>query len=160
MGQIINEAVINMPRAAAWEKLRDLRTARNYVPGVRSIEFNPGQREGVGASRRVVMKNQPPVDETAIAWDEGHGFTLKIHNGEKAPAPFKSLQFRYAIEDAEAGQTRLRCTISYEMGGGLIGKLLEAVVIRPALQRSNTAVATNLKTFYETGRPTNTELAA
>jgi hypothetical protein len=146
------ETVIAMPRADVWDKLRDLRTARHYVPGVTEIELSTSQREGIGASRKVFMKGREPVDETAIAWQDGSGFTLKIHNGEKPPSPFKLATFQYAIEDAPGGQTRLRGTFSYEMAGGIFGWLLEKLVVRRALERSNAAVAANMKRFYETGQ--------
>ena len=149
------EIVIAKPRAQVWEQLRDLRVARNYVPGVTSIEYNSSQHQGVGASRRVVMKKRAPVDETAIAWEDGKGFTLKIHHGDKAPAPFKWATYRYEIDDAPGGYTRVRGTFSYQMALGLFGLLLDAVVIRRSIEQSNAAVAANMKKFYETGEASN-----
>lgn len=107
MGALTFEAVIAMPRADVWAKLRDLQMARHYVKGVTAIELNTSQREGVGASRKVFMKDRPPVDETVIAWEDGRGITLKIHNGDKAPAPFKWAKFQYVIEDGPSGKTRV-----------------------------------------------------
>ena len=157
MGAVSSEAVIALPRAEVWAKLRDLRMARHYVGGVIAIEFNAGPREGIGASRRVFMKGRA-VDETAIAWEEGRGFTLKIHNGEARPAPFKWATFRYVIEDAPGAQTRFHGTFAYEMAGGLFGWLLEMLVVRPALKRSQALLGPNMKKFYETGQITNPAL--
>jgi carbon monoxide dehydrogenase subunit G len=155
MGEVNFEMVIALPRADVWEKLRDLRTARHYVPGVTAIEMNTSQHEGIGASRKVFMKGRAPVDETAVAWKDGRGFTLKIHNGEKPAAPFKWATYRYLIEDTPNAQTRVNGTFTYEMAGGFLGRLLEAFVGKRALERSSTAVAANMKKFYETGEPTN-----
>jgi polyketide cyclase/dehydrase/lipid transport protein len=152
MGEVTFDIIIAMSRADAWEKLRDLRCARHYVPGVTAIEMNTAQREGVGASRKVFMKNRSPVDETAIAWEDQHGYTLNLHNGDKPPTPFKRATFQYLLEDAPGAQTRVRGTFSYEMAPGLLGRMLEALVLRRALKRSNTAVAANMKRFYETGQ--------
>jgi carbon monoxide dehydrogenase subunit G len=155
MSEVKFEVVIALPRSEVWEKLRDLRTARHYVPGVTAIEMNTSQHEGVGASRKVFMKGRAPVDETAVVWEDGDGFTLKIHNGEKAPAPFKWATYRYSIADAPNGQTRVRGTFTYEMAGGLFGRILEALVVKRAVERSSAAVAANMKAFYETGRAAN-----
>ena len=158
MGKVSVEAVLAMPRAQVWDRLRDLRLARHYVLGVTQIEFNPGPREGVGASRKVFMKGRAPVDETAVEWLEQRGYTLKIHNGEQGPKPFKSASFQYELADAANNQTHFRGTFAYEMGGGVFGWLLERLLIRAAVARSNAALGINMKTFYETGKTTNPAL--
>jgi Polyketide cyclase / dehydrase and lipid transport len=149
MGEVTFEIVIAMPRTAVWAKLRDLRSARHYVPGVTAIELNTSRREGVGASRKVFMAKRRPMDETAIAWEDERGYTLKIHDGEKPPAPFKSATFQYLLDDAPGAQTRVRGTFAYEMSG-LFGWLLEVFVLKRALARSNATVAANMKSYYET----------
>src|SRR3974377_1266949 len=110
MKQAVMETIIAMPRTAVWTKMRDLRMPRFYVEGVTSIEFNPGPHEGVGASRKILMKGRSHVGETVIEWEEGKSFTLKVHNGERQVAPFKSATIQYAIEDAPGNQTRFRAT--------------------------------------------------
>lgn len=155
MGQATTEAVIAMPRARAWEKLRDLSVAQNYVPGVTGVELTTGQREGVGASRRVFSKGRPPLDETVVEWQDGTGFMLKLHNGEKPPAPFKEAYFSYALADAPDGQTLFRGTLSYEMPWGAFGKLLDALVLNRLLAPTTTAIGPALKQFYETGKSAN-----
>jgi hypothetical protein len=155
MRELAFETIIARPRAEVWAQLRDLRAARHYVPGVTAIEYNSSLHEGVGASRKVFMTKRPPVDETAIAWIDGQGFTLKVHNAEKAPAPFTWATFQYEIADAPGGQTWIRGTFCYEMGLGLFGRLLEILVIRRSIQRSNAAVGANMKRYYETGHSSN-----
>lgn len=155
MTELSFEAVIARSRAEVWDQLRDLRVARHYVPGVTAIELNSAQREGIGASRKVFTKKRAPVDETAIAWEEGCGYTLKIHNGDTPAAPFKWATFQYAIEDAPGGQTLMRGTFSYEMAGGLFGRILNALIVRRAIERTNIALKANTKKFYETGEVTN-----
>jgi len=158
MNKVVMETIIALPRAAVWEKMRDLRLPRFYVTGVTSLEFNPGPHEGVGASRRVLMTRQAPVDETVVEWLEGSSFTLKIHNGEKQVAPFKSATIQYAIEDAPDGQTRFKGTFAYEMAGGLLGGLLDVCLVRPGLKSRNATLGPNMKVFYETGKVMNPNL--
>jgi hypothetical protein len=155
MGAITFEAVIAMPRAHVWAKLRDLQMARHYVAGVTNIELNSAQREGVGASRKVFMQGRQPVDETVIAWQEGRGMTLKIHNGAAAPGPFKWATFQYALEEQPSGHTRVQGTFAYEMAGGIFGRLFDALALRRAIARSHAKLGENMKRFYETGQITN-----
>jgi len=159
MGALTFEAVIAMSRVDVWTRLRDLRTARHYVTGVTAIELNTAQREGVGASRKVFMKGRPPVDETVIAWEDGRAITMKIHNGDRAPAPFKWAKFQYVIEDAPGGQTRVLGTFSYEMAWGFFGRMFDALAVRPAIARTHAVLGANMKEFYETGQATNAAAA-
>jgi hypothetical protein len=158
MNQVVMETSIALPRAAVWDKMRDLRLPRFYVSGVTSIEFNPGPHEGVGASRKVSMTRQSSVDETVIAWEEGRCFTLKIHNGEKQVAPFKSATIQYAIDDAPGEHTRFRATFAYEMAGGMFGRILDVCLVRPGLRRRDATLGPNMKRYYETGQIMNAAL--
>jgi hypothetical protein len=159
MNKVVMETVIALPRAAVWDKMRDLRVPRFYVTGVTAIELNPGPREGIGASRKVMTTKRPPVDETVIAWEEGHCFTLKVHNGDKPIAPFKSATIQYAIENAPGGQTKFRGTFAYEMAGGILGGILDVCLVRPGLRKRNTTLGPNMKIFYETGKVMNSSLS-
>ena len=155
MPELVVGTLIAKPRAEVWKQLRDLLVARHYVPGVTAIEYNSPQREGVGASRKVYMKKRAPVDETAVVWEDGRGFTLKIHNGDKAPSPFKWATFKYEITDAPGAQTAVRLEFAYEMALGVFGRVLDKLVIRPSIERTNATVAANMKKFYETGAASN-----
>ena len=155
MGQVTTEAIIAMPRAEAWAKMRDLSLSPYYVPGVTGVAFTTPQRDGVGASRKILSKGRPPMDETVTAWEEGRGFTLKLHNGDKAPAPFKAAQFRYALEDAPGGQTLFRGTLSYEMPWGALGQLLDTLIFNRLMAPVTAAIGPALKKFYETGKSAN-----
>ena len=155
MPEVSIQMVIAKPRIEVWAQLRDLRVARHYVPGVSAIEYNPGPREGVGASRKVYKHGRAPIDETVIAWEDGRGFTLKIHEGDKPAAPFKWATYQYDLEDVAGGQTRLRGVFAYQMADGFVGRLLGLLVVRPALKRGNVLLESNMRKFYETGEISN-----
>ena len=84
-----HSVVIEMPRAAAWSRLRDLTLAHNYVPGLVKTEVTTALREGVGASRRVYQTQARWIDETVTEWADGQGFLIRLHRGDQgAPPPF------------------------------------------------------------------------
>jgi hypothetical protein len=98
------EIHVDLPRARVWDGLRNLSRAPLYVPNLTGIEFTTAQHEGVGTSRRVFQTNGKSLDETVVKWDDGFGFTLRLHDGDKAPAPFKQAWFDYRIADAPGGR--------------------------------------------------------
>ncbi|MFV0278815.1 MAG: SRPBCC family protein, partial [Parahaliea sp.] len=91
-GQPIEVAVstmVDVPHTRAWQLLRDLSAPHRYVPGLSATEFITAEHEGVGASRKVYQRGSDYLQETVIAWDEGHGFVLRLHRGGEAMKPFR-----------------------------------------------------------------------
>jgi hypothetical protein len=149
-----HSVVIDMPRAAAWSRLRDLTLAHNYVPGLVRTELLSAQREGAGASRRVFQSATRWIDETVTEWHERQGFLIRLHRGDAgAPPPFAEASFRYWLEDAGEGRTRLTTTLSYTPRWGALGRWLDRRVLRKAVGANVRDVATGLKDFYERGKP-------
>lgn len=149
------EILVDLPRAQVWERLRDLGKAHYYVPGLTDTRINTAQREGVGASRTVYQKSMAPMDGTVVEWNEGYGFVLRLHNGDKAPLIFREAFFSYTIADAGPGQTWFRPALIYTLRGGLFGKLFDVLVMRNTSRGMLNKLARSFKQYYETGEPTN-----
>lgn len=150
--------VVNVPRETAWNKLQDLTLAHNYVPGLIRTEITTDKRVGVGASRRVYQNETRGMDETVIEWQDGHGFLIRLHRGDKgAPPPFSEAFFRYRIDDAGNGQTSLTTTLSYVPALGAFGRLLDRWLLNKAIRGTVRDVALSMKAYYESGEPTTPE---
>ncbi len=89
------------------------------------------------------------LHETVIEWNDGEGFLLRLHRGEKPPRPMKEATFRYAIEP-DGVATRIVLSMSYAFGMGRLGPLLENLARRP-IQRNLDEIAVRLPRFWETG---------
>jgi polyketide cyclase/dehydrase/lipid transport protein len=147
------QVLIDLPRDQAWAKLRDISLAHNYVPGIVKTEIVSEQSEGVGASRYVYRNAKSYIQETVEEWQEGSGFLIHLHRGEKPAPPFKDAWFRYALEDAGEGQTRLTTSLMYEMPWGRLGAWLGGKMAG-FVQATISDVAVSMKLYYETGVPT------
>ena len=147
------QIVLDMPRERAWQKLRDISLAHNYVPGIVKTEIVSEPREGVGASRYVYRNARSYIQETVVEWDEGRGFLIRLHRGDKPAPPFRNAWFRYQLADEGADKTLFTASLEYELpwgaAGGWLEKRMEKVV-----QATISDVATSMKLYYETGRPT------
>ncbi len=149
------EVTVDLPRPEIWEGLRDLTRAPLYVPGLTGVEIRTGPREGIGASRRVFQAKGKPLDETVESWDEGYGFRLRLHNGDKPMAPFKAAWFDYRLADAPGGGTLFQPSLIYEMPWGAVGGLLDRLFVAKFATGNVRQVALNFKRHYETGEITN-----
>jgi hypothetical protein len=142
-------ATVAMPRSLAWEKMRDFTAPVNYVPGVLACNITTDMREGVGASRRAITKNIE-LDETVVVWNEGYGFTIRLHDGDKKPPFFAAAYFVYAIAD-DNDKTRLTMAMEYRLPWGLFGRLLNGLLLRFVFAGDVRDITLNMKYCYETG---------
>jgi uncharacterized membrane protein len=149
------EVAIDLPRATVWAGLRDLTRAPRYVPGLTGVRILTQAREGVGASRRVFQAKGKPLDETVVKWEDGFGFRIRLHNGDKPPAPFKEAWFDYRIADGPDGRTLFKPALIYTMPWGPVGAVLDALVVKNFATGNVKQVAINFKRHYETGEITN-----
>lgn len=151
--QVSARVIIDMPRARAWDKLRDISLAHHYVPGIVRTEIVTEQREGVGASRYVYRNERTWIQETVTEWHEGEGFVIRLHRGEKPAPPFRNAWFRYHLEDNGPEQTRFTPSMTYEMPWGGLGRWLEKRMVG-IVESTIRDVAIAMKLYYETGVPT------
>jgi len=151
--EVSAQTVIDMPRPVVWEKLRDISLAHNYVPGIVNTEVVSEQRQGVGASRYVYRNRKSYIQETVIEWDDGQGFTIRLHRGDKPAPPFRSASFRYQLADKEPDQTLFTAILKYEMPWGALGTWLEKKM-KKVVASTVSDVAIAMKLYYETGQPT------
>ncbi len=147
------QTTINMPVNEAWEKLKDLTLAHNYVPGIIDTVITTDNKTGVGASRKVFQTRTRALDETVTEWKENEGFTIRLHKGDK-DAPFKNAFFKYHIEPVSENTTRLTTTMGYTPPLGPAGKVLDKLLLNRIITRVIADVALSMKLFYETGKPT------
>jgi hypothetical protein len=159
MGHIaVYNATVNISAEQAWQKLKDLSLANNYVPGITKCVITTAKKEGVGASRRVSGPQQA-LDETVTEWNEGRGFAIRLHNGDKPAKPFGDANFTYRIDKITDASCKLTCTMTYEMGMGFIGGILHSLFLGNMIRNNIRDVALSMAYFYETGkRPSKDDL--
>ena len=155
------ELPLDLDRAGAWRRLRDLSSPHLYVPGLTAAAFNGPQREGVGASRRVRMGRLLTLDETVTAWREAEGISLRLHGGARGPLPpLRKHFFDYGLAERD-GRVWLVNRMRYEVGLGVLGALLDRLLLRRIMARRLRDVTLAQKIHYETGeRVTPAFLAA
>jgi hypothetical protein len=151
--EVSAQVLIDIPLTAAWEKLRDISLAHNYVPGIVKTVVVSNQTQGVGASRYVYRNEKSYIQETVEEWQEGTGFLIRLHKGDKPAPPFRKAWFRYTLVAHGPGQTQFTASLRYEMPWGRLGAWLEVKIAK--FVRSTIAdVAIAMKLYYETGKPT------
>ena len=151
--EVSTQIVIDQPLDQAWEKLRDISLAHNYVPGIVNTEIVSDNTEGVGASRYVYRNARSYIQETVEEWNEGHGFLIRLHKGDKPAPPFKTAWFRYELEDQGNDKTLFTASMGFELPWGALGSFLEKR-LAGVVKKTIADVACSMKLYYESGEPT------
>lgn len=152
MQTVSAEFEVELSIADAWERLRDLSCPDMYVQGLTAVEITTEQRQGVGASRRVTQGKSFKLDETVTEWQQGKGFTLRLHRGEKTSIPLLTAHFfDYGLRENE-GRVFLHNQMRYQVGLGLFGALLDKLLLRRVMRSQLRDVTLAQKIYYETGQ--------
>ena len=122
--EVSTQVVIDLPITQAWQKLRDISLAHHYVPGIVKTEIVSERAEGVGASRYVYRNAKSYIQETVEEWQDGQGFLIRLHKGDKSAPPFKNGWFRYQLQEQGQQQTLLTTSLKYELPWGPAGRWL------------------------------------
>ena len=148
------QVVIDLPREAAWEKLRDISLAHNYVPGIVNTEIVSDIVEGVGASRYVYRNGSSYIQETVTEWQDLEGFRIRLHKGDAPAPPFREAYFRYHLADQGTDKTLFTASMQFDLPWGGLGRLL-GTLLTGVVQKTIADVACSMKLYYETGEPTS-----
>ncbi|HSC75929.1 MAG TPA: hypothetical protein VLB90_06820, partial [Pseudomonadales bacterium] len=88
-------------------------------------------------------------------WNEGRGFVIRLHNGDKPAKPFKEAQFTYRIDRIDDKSCKLTCTMTYEMSGFM--NFLHSLFLGNLIRNNIRDVALSMASFYETGKKPSKE---
>lgn len=141
---------------ASWTLLRDLTRATHYVPGLSNTVITTDLKEGVGASRIVSHRQFGDMNETVTEWNEGRGFTVRLHKGDKPATPFKEAAFTYALKPARTGhlaECEIHTALSYVLPLGALGRAIDSLLLGKTFRRNVVDTAVCLAEHYRTGEP-------
>ena len=152
-------AYIDLPIEQCWEKLSYFGSAHNYVQNLTGTTITTDAQNGIGASRIVHHESAGEINETIIFWQEGAGFTIRLHRGEKdgVGGPIQKAMFTYLLETEGSG-TRATLTMQYQLGWGWLGSKLGDWFIHDMMVSTNEDTAMALAHYYETEEPVTPEI--
>jgi carbon monoxide dehydrogenase subunit G len=146
MNSVTQEITINAPRQRVWEILANIGAVHEYSQNVQNSYYVSDKAQGVGAARKCELGGSTWVEERAIAWQDNRGYTLQVAEGEGL-GPLESMVVAFELSDA-GRETKVRQTMSYNMKGGILRPLLNALA-RGQMRKAVDVNLNGLKTFVE-----------
>ncbi len=148
MGEVQVKRVIEASREDVWRALSDIGGIYRFHPLVQRSPLLTEQTGGVGAERMCEFHDGNHISERVVDWVDGRSLAVKIYEGTM---PLKRATARFTLEAAGAGRTEVDFTMSYEPKFGVIGRAMDAMVMRRKFKSILAQVLAGLDTYVRTG---------
>jgi len=141
---------INTSSNEVWKVVSNLGDIYKFHPGVSKSYYTTDQLEGIGAARVCELLPAGKIKETALSWNEGEGYILQIDPLEKAP-PVKNFTGEFKLNSFGKNTTQVSLTVKYNMKLGVIGNLLNKLIIQLQIEKGIDGLLKGLKLHMEQG---------
>ena len=131
MHKLEQEIVAAVPPQAVWEVLEQFGSVDQWAPGMHSSSLSGEQASGVGTRRVMRHRWGFRIEEEVTRWADGLGMSFVL---TRAPFPMQNVHETWDIEE-QNGATRIVTTVTYEMGMGVLGTLLDQLLVRFVVER-------------------------
>ena len=128
-----------------WAALASLDLLEKYDPGVSRSEIVSAERTGPGSARRCDLRPGGWFKERVADWRPNEGLSFELY---ECTLPVRQLRHSYTLV-ADAGGTLVTQRMEYELKFGLVGRALDALMVRKKWIAGIRAFFTGLKRHVE-----------
>ena len=152
MTQVTIEQVIKRPKQEVWKSVAafaDTAIANPYV--FKSYPVND-KSTGYGAIRHCELNadGSQYSEEEITLWNDGKSYQVRMIGGTNPP-PVDDLLIEMSVEAIDTQSATLRMSFDYKPRRGIIGELMNRLIIRRMLRQLGQNVLTGYKINIETG---------
>lgn len=147
MATIHNEITVNVSIDKVWATLTDLELLEQYDPTIKKSTLVSSNKTGIGAKRKVLMlDNKNWFDEQITVFMPNEALTYQLTD---CSFPIARLKHSYTFEKL-GSQTKVMQIMEYIVKFGLLGKLLDGLMIRKQSDSGIKKFFDGLKSYVET----------
>ncbi|MBI3685175.1 SRPBCC family protein [Candidatus Azambacteria bacterium] len=147
MAIIHNEIIVNASVDKLWDILTDLELLDRYDPTVKKSTLVSAQKAGMGAKRKVdMLDGKNWFEEKVTVFKPNDALTYQLTD---CSFPIKGLKHSYSFEQI-GHQTKVKQVMEYTVKFGLLGKLLDGLMIRKQSDSGIKKFFAGLKSYAET----------
>ncbi len=148
MAHFSTQIRINAPTHKVWEVLADIGGIYKWNPGVAHSYSTSESSHGLLATRRCeLLKGDKYLDEQILEWHDGESFKVNIY---ETNLPLHRNVVEFSIE-ADGSGTIVTVAPDYALKYGLLGRLMNQIMVRRKFKKGMEDLLTGLKYHIETG---------
>lgn len=141
-----NEILIDANTEKLWGILSDLEQLQHYDPTVKHATRLSASSSGLGAKRKVDMRDGKNWFEEVVTEFEPHvALTYQLTD---CSFPIQGLRHSYSFEQV-SNQTKVKQVMEYTVKFGWLGKLLDSLMIRKQTDQGIKKFFAGLKSYAE-----------
>ena len=146
MAIIHNEIIVNANVDKLWGILTDLELLEKYDPTVEKSTLISSEKSGIGAKRKVnMLDGKNWCDEKVSVFKPNEALTYEL---TACSFPIHQLKHSYTFEKM-GNQTKVKQVMEYTVKFGLLGKLLDTLMIRKQSDNGIKKFFNGLKSYAE-----------
>ncbi len=140
---------INAPSSVIWAALSDFSNIQMFHPNVQDVDQLSEDDRGLGAERRCNFYSGGSAVEKITSWDdERHFFTCTV---TEMAAPIVDVKAGMGVNQIDSHHSEAYLEMSYVPKWGVIGKIMDVLVLRMAMRSLFNKVLKGLELHIETG---------
>ncbi len=140
---------INAPSSKIWAVLSDFSNIQMFHPNVQDVDQLSEVDRGLGAVRRCNFYSGGSAVEKIVAWeDERQFFTCTV---TEIAAPILDVTAGMRVEKIDSHRCKVHIEMNYVPKWGILGKILNVLVLHFAMQSTFNKVLKGLQLHVETG---------
>lgn len=139
---------INAPKEKVWRVLNFIGEIENFHPLIKKSYVTTNVKSGLGAKRYCELLPMGKMEEEAIEWDEGKSFVMKVIGGKMLP-PFLFMKGKVCLEELGVKRTKVSFSFSYQLKYGVLGNLMNILLIKPQFKKAPPKYVQGLKEYVE-----------
>ena len=130
-----------------WEVLMLPGEIEKFHPLIRKSAMTTEKQKGVGARRYCELLPMGVMNEVITDWQEGRSFTTEVIGGKMLP-PYRFMRGTIKVE-GHGQVSHVTFTFSYQLKYGVLGSIMNTLMIRPQFKKAPSKYVGGLKAFVE-----------
>ena len=148
MSTVTKQTKINAPANEVWGAIADFGGVYKWAPNVASSYSTTDANGGVGAGRHCEVPGFGGIDEEIVEWKEGHSYKYQVEN----IGPIGKLVNEWSVT-SDGNNSLVTTNVSYRMRFGIIGALMDKLMVRRSIRKAMAQSQAGLKSYVETREP-------
>lgn len=144
---ITSEIEIDKPKEKVWGVLSIIGEIDKFHPLVKKSCATTGIISGLGARRHCELLPMGQMEEEVVELIEGKTIVMEVVGGKMLP-PYRFMKGRIDLMEIN-NRTRVTFSFSYQLKYGVLGWLINVLLIKPQFKKAPSKYVKGLKNYVE-----------